>query len=134
MRRESLLVPVLKKLSRGTCVTNYFRGMSLTSTVSTVLCMILNARLTDVAEEERLIVEEQGGFRKQRGCREQVLMLVLLGQAEMVKAAKLTLVSLVNQTHPSAGHFTPLHNARTGRSLAHYLCENLLMSWNAGTL
>ena len=31
-------------------------------------------------------------------------------------------------------HFTPFSNAWTGRGLAHYLCENSLMSWNAGTL
>jgi hypothetical protein len=48
--------------------------------VSKVLCMLLNARLSSVAEEEGLIAEEQGGFRKQRRCREQVLSLVLLGQ------------------------------------------------------
>ena len=32
--------------------------------------MLLNARLTDVAEGEGLIAEEQGGFHKQRGCRD----------------------------------------------------------------
>ena len=73
------LVPVPKKQSRGTCITDNFRGIPLTSTVSKLLCMILNARLIDVAEEEGLIAEEQGGFHKQRGCRDQVLPLVLLG-------------------------------------------------------
>ena len=78
--RESLVVPVPKKQSRGTCVTDNFRGISLTSIIvrcSKVLCMILNARLTGVAEGEGLIAEEQGGFRKQRGCRDQVLTLAL---------------------------------------------------------
>ena len=51
-------VPVPKKQFRGTCITDNFRGISLTSTVSKVLCMILNIRLTDVAEEEGLIAEE----------------------------------------------------------------------------
>ena len=64
------MIPVSKKESRGTCVTNNFRVISLTSSVSKVLCMILNARLTDVAEGEGLIAEEQGGFHKQRGCRD----------------------------------------------------------------
>ena len=53
--------------------------MSLSSTVCNVMCMVLNNRLSGVAEEEGLIAEEQGGFRKQRGCRDQVLSLVLLG-------------------------------------------------------
>ena len=87
------MVPVPKKQSRGTCVTDNFRGISLTSSVSKVLCVILNARLTNVAEGEGLIAEEQGGFRKQRGCRDQVLTLVLMGQTEIAKAAKGMLVA-----------------------------------------
>ena len=71
------------------------------STVSKVLCMILNARLSDVAEENGLIAEEQDRFRKEKGCRDQVLMLLLLGQTEMAKAAKwwrsLTLQKLVTR-------------------------------------
>ena len=38
-----------------------------------------------MAEERGLIAEEQGGFRKRRGCRDQLLSLVLLGQTEMVR-------------------------------------------------
>ena len=34
-----------------------------------------------------LIAEEQGGFRKMRGCRDQVLSLVLFGQMEMLKTS-----------------------------------------------
>ena len=69
---------------------------NLTSTVSKVLCIILNARLSGVAEEEGLIAEEQGEFRKQRGCRDQVLTLVLLGQTEMAKAARGMLVAFID--------------------------------------
>ena len=64
------MVPIPKKQSRGTCDTNTYRGISLTSTVSKVLCMILNVRLSDEAENKGLIAEEQGGFHKQRGCRD----------------------------------------------------------------
>ena len=60
--------------------------------------MILNAWLSDVAEENGLIAEEQGGFRKQRGCRDLVLMLVLLGQTEMAKAAKGMMVAFIDFT------------------------------------
>ena len=60
--------------------------------------MMLNARLSDVAEEEGLIAEEQGGFHKQRGCRDQVLTLVLLGQTKMAKAAKGMLVAFIDFT------------------------------------
>ena len=58
--------------------------------------MILNTSFTDVAEGEGLIAEEQGGFRKQRGCRDQVLTLVLLGQTEVAKAAKGMLVAFID--------------------------------------
>ena len=33
-----------------------------------------------MVEEKGLVTEEQGGFRRGRGCRDQVLMLMLLGQ------------------------------------------------------
>ena len=36
-------------------------------------------------EEKGLIAEEQGGFRKGRGCRDQLLSLVLLGQTELIR-------------------------------------------------
>ena len=64
--------------------------------MSKVLCMILNARLSDVAEENWLIAEEQGGFREQRECRDQVLTLVLLGQTELAKAAKGMMVAFID--------------------------------------
>ena len=42
MWNESLVVPVPKKQVRGVCEANNFRGISLTSTVSKVLCTVLN--------------------------------------------------------------------------------------------
>jgi hypothetical protein len=60
--------------------------------------MLLNTRLSSVAEEEGLIAEEQGGLRKQRGCREQVLSLVLLGQMEMIKKEGGMLVAFIDFT------------------------------------
>ena len=85
--KESLVVPVPKKQAKGASDVNNFRGVSLTSTVSKVLCMVLNNRLSNVAEEKGLIADEQGGFKKQRRCRDQVLTWVLLGQMELVKKA-----------------------------------------------
>ena len=49
-------------------------------------------------EDEGLVAEEQGGFRKQRGCRDQILTLVLLGETEMAKAAKGMLVAFIDFT------------------------------------
>ena len=36
--------------------------------------------MVEVVEEKGLVAEEQGGFRRGRGCRDQVLTLMLLGQ------------------------------------------------------
>ena len=60
--KESTLIPVPKKQARGVCKVDYFRGISLSSIMYKVMCMILNMRLSTVAEEEGLIAEEQGGF------------------------------------------------------------------------
>ena len=94
--KESLVVPVLKKQAKGACDMNNFRGVSLISTVSRVLCMVLNNRLSSVAKEEGLVADEQGGFRKWRGCKDQVLTLVLLGQMEMVKKANEMMVAFID--------------------------------------
>ena len=72
------MVPVPKKQLRGVCKVDNFRGISLSSIVCKVMCMILNMRLSMVAEGEGLLAEEQGGFQKMRGCRDQVLSLVSL--------------------------------------------------------
>ena len=61
---------------RDVCEANNFCGISLTSTVSKVLCMVLNNRLSTLTEEEGLIADEQAGFRKHVGCREQLLVNV----------------------------------------------------------
>ena len=85
MWKESLVIPVPKKQARGVCETNNFRGISLTSTVCKVLCTVLNNRLSSLAEAEGLIADKQAGFRKNMGCRDQLLTLVLLGQLEISK-------------------------------------------------
>ena len=47
-------------------------------------CSIIQRRLRHVVEERNLVAEEQGGFRKGSGCRDQLLTLVLLGQVKTV--------------------------------------------------
>ena len=96
MWRESVVVPVPKKQVRGACDVNTFRGISLTSMISKVLCKALENRLSCVVEEKGLIAEEQGGFRKGRGCGDQVLSLVLLGQTQMVRKSTGMLVVFID--------------------------------------
>ena len=61
-----------------------------------MLCKILENRLSCIAEEKGLIAEEQGGFRKGRGCRDQLLSLVLLGQMEVVRKPDGMLVAFID--------------------------------------
>jgi len=84
--RRGIIVPVPKKRSRGTgvCVTDDFRGISLTSLAYKAMCAIVQVRLEQVVEGGQLLAEEQGGFRKGRGCRYQIVTLILLGQIKMM--------------------------------------------------
>ena len=64
--------------------------------VSKVVCKFLEQILSIVADEGGLIAEEQGGFHKRRGCREQLLSLLLLGQTEMVSKPAGMLVAFID--------------------------------------
>ena len=57
-----------------------YRGISLVAVPYKALCSIMQKRMMVVVEEKRLVAEEQGGFRRGRGCRDQVITLMLLGQ------------------------------------------------------
>ena len=44
------MVPIPKKQAKDVCEVDNFHGVSLSSTVCKVMCMILNSRLSGVAE------------------------------------------------------------------------------------
>ena len=67
----------------GVCVADRFRGIALTLVACKVFCHILKEKLATVVEEYNLVVEEQGGFRRGRGCRDQIVSLILLGQTKV---------------------------------------------------
>ena len=46
------------------------------------MCSVIQGRLRHVVEERNLVAKEQGGLRKRRICRDQLLTLVLLGQVK----------------------------------------------------
>ena len=78
-------MPVPKKRSKGVCRTDKFQGNSLVSVVYKAMCVIVQERLV---EERQLLAQEQGGFRRGRGCRDQILTLALLGQNMMTRSKK----------------------------------------------
>ena len=69
-----------KRRVRCVCRMNELRGISLVPVAYKAMCGIIQERLTQVVGERNLVAEEQGGFRRGRGCRDQLLTLMLLGQ------------------------------------------------------
>ena len=82
--RKNVVVPILKKRSWGVCKTDDYRGISLTSVAYKAMWSVVYRRLLHMVDEKQLVAEEQGGFRKGRGCRDQLMTLVLLGQMKVV--------------------------------------------------
>ena len=78
------MVPMPKKRNQGVCMVDDFRRISLTSVAYKPMCSVVHSRLLHMVEEKQLVAEEQGGFRKGRGCRDQLITLVLLGQMKAV--------------------------------------------------
>ena len=50
------------------------------SVVYKAMCIIVQERLLKVVEERQLLAEEHGGFRRGRGCRDQILTVVYWGK------------------------------------------------------
>ena len=53
-----------------------YRGITLLSIVGKVYAQVINERLVRWSESNKILVEEQGGFRPQRGCPDQIFSLV----------------------------------------------------------
>ena len=83
--KRSIIVPIPKVRVKGACDTSNFRGISLTSLVGKIMCMVFNNRLDGFLEAKEILADEQGGFRMGRGCRDQILSLVLIGQSMVAK-------------------------------------------------
>ena len=71
------------------CKTDDYRGISLTLVAYKAMCCVVHRRLLDMVEEKQLMAEEHGGFRKGRGCRDQLMTMVLLGQMKVVMGREL---------------------------------------------
>jgi hypothetical protein len=56
--------------------TGNYRGITLLSIVGKVYTQVLNERLMTWSEKNKILVEEQGGFRPERGCPDQLFTLV----------------------------------------------------------
>ena len=77
--RTGYIVPIPKGSSTGVPNPRKFRGISVLSVVYKIFYTVVRNRLTEMAESNGLLCEEQNGFRKGRGCLDNILMLTLLG-------------------------------------------------------
>ena len=51
------------------------------------MCMVLNNRLAGFLEAKEILANEQGGFRRSRNCRDQILSLLMTGQSMVTKTS-----------------------------------------------
>ena len=58
------------------------------------MCLVVQEIL--VVEEKQLLVEAQGGFRRGRGCRDQILSLSRLGQTMITRRRKGMLAAFID--------------------------------------
>ncbi len=83
---KTIIVPLYKgKGSRSECGS--YRGISLLSVPGKVYGRILTERLMEVMEGN--VSEEQGGFRKGRGCVDQIFAMKMLVEEYLGKDKKL---------------------------------------------
>jgi hypothetical protein len=70
---RGIVVPIFKKGDRRNPFN--YRGISLLSVVGKMFTSILSDRLMKFCEDNDVISDEQGGFRKGRGCPDQLFAL-----------------------------------------------------------
>ena len=79
--REGLIVNLFKKGDRED--PGNYRGITLLSVVGKVFCKVLNNRLVQVLDKERVLHEGQAGFRVNRSCMDNVYTLNELVQGRI---------------------------------------------------
>lgn len=72
--RLGLICPIYKRTGNESELDNY-RPITLLSIVSKLFEILLNTRLMEWAESNRILSDEQGGFRTKRGCADQLFVL-----------------------------------------------------------
>ena len=84
---KSIIVPIHKKGDLNN--SDNYRGIVLTSVISNVYTHILNRRLTNWAEREDKLIEEQTGFRSGYSTVYHIFTLYALVQKYLMKNSKL---------------------------------------------
>lgn len=84
-------IPISWSQSKITCIykkgekndPNNYRGIALLNTLTKIFTQLLNNRIMNWAEKESIIPEQQAGFRKGRGCIDQIFTLNSLIQIQL---------------------------------------------------
>ena len=88
--RKAQIVPAHKKRSRTQC-KNY-RGISLLSVPGKVYATVLDKRIRAITEER--VREEQGAFRRQRSCTDQLFKVRQFGEKLIEKNKTINMVCI----------------------------------------
>lgn len=71
---SKILVTMIHKKGKKDVIENY-RPIALINCLAKVFTAILKNRLEKWLEEKEILIEEQSGFRKKRGCRDNIFVL-----------------------------------------------------------
>ncbi len=74
----SIIKPIPKDSMIDPRLPLQYRGISLLSTIYKFYTSILNSRLTDTAERNNILHDEQNGFRKNRSCADHIFSLTFI--------------------------------------------------------
>ena len=69
--QKAIINPIPNGSDKDPFVPLNYRGISLLSCIGKVYAFILNHRLNDYLENNKLMVDEQNGFQKHRSCDDQ---------------------------------------------------------------
>lgn len=79
--KQNIINPIGKGASTDPLDPTSHRGLHLICAICKIYCDIINTRLTDWYEEQGKLSEEQAGFRRGRGCIDQLYTLTSLAKS-----------------------------------------------------
>ncbi len=74
--QKGIINPIPKSGDKDPRIPLNYRGITLTSHMYKIYCTVLKIRLNAYLERNKILVEEQNGFRKMRSCLDHIFTLV----------------------------------------------------------
>ena len=93
--QRGIINPIPKSSDKDPRLPLSYRGITLTCHMYKMYCSILQVRLQRFLEQNKVLVEEQNGFRKMRSCLDHIFTLVTVIENRLKKRQS-TYVSLVD--------------------------------------